>query len=451
VGERTWRQARLSLALAQARPTLTFMPGVHRRVATTVIATMLLTASCTTLTSPTATDAFHNTTTVGDTTGGSGSRVVAPIPVASFEAQHLEPGAEVPIDQGNLVGDWSAAPADSWIQVLASIPETSNTRWAPITVVDLERAAITLEVDRPGPNAGDQAVFDYLGELASGAGIVPSGPLSAFGRSAFPDQLRAELGFDHRNIDRVASAGIGALEIVVAVGDFEKVAISEAVTNDPYWSDVLTTETYGDTTIHSWGIDFDLDFDRFSPTRSVGHNRRLAVEGGRLGWARWTSGIEDVVDAMTGNTRSLADVGDLASLAAVADDAGLLTGVISPSVSAFVVNLSDQRRAENLLLRPDALLVGDGIDEHGRFTLIALRYNNTISAAEELPVFEARMMSVSGLVREGDALRVLGTRRTFEIQQAGPTLIAKIWLTNGTIDDPSEALLPTASDLIAFT
>jgi len=427
-----------------------FMPGVPRRVATAVIATMLFATSCATLTSPTATVAFDNTTTIGDITGGSGSRVVSPTPVASFDGQHLDAGAEVPIDQSNLVGDWSAAPADSWTRVLASIPETENTRWAPIAVIDLQRAALALDVNRPGPDAGDRAVFDYLGELATGAGIVPSGPLAAFGRSAFPDQLRSELGFDHRNIDRVASAGVGAREIFVAVGEFKELAISEAVTNDPYWSEVLTTSTYGQTTIHSWGIDFDLDFERFSPTRSVGHNRRLAVESDRLGWARWTGGIEGVVDAMTGNTRSLADVSDLAALAAVADTAGLFTGVISPSVSAFVVNLSDQRGAENLLQRPDALLLGDGIDEQGRFTLIALRYGNTTSAAEELPVFEARMMSVSGFAREGDVLRLLGTPRTFEIQQAGPTLIAKIWLTNATIDDPSEALLPTASDLIAF-
>ena len=371
--------------------------------------------------------------------------------LTAIEARYLDGAEGAQLVATGPAGDWSSAAPDSWVRVLASIPETTNTRYAPITIIDLERATALFGIDRPSDASSDKAAFDYLADLAAQAGIVPSGPLAAFGRSAFPDQMRSELGFDQRDFDRLGSAGVSAREVVVGVGNFDSGEIADAVATDVFWSDELRTTTYKSASLHEWGIDFDLNLNRFSPTRSVGHNRRLVVDDDLIGWTRWTEGVEGVIDAVRGDTRSLADVDDLVSLAAIGDEAQLYTGVIIASVSAFVADLSDQRGAENLLRRPDSVLIGDGSDDNGRFTLIALRYDNASTAETEFETFTNRMTSMAQRTMDGETVVDLDEPRPIETTLAGSSMIAKIWLTNNAILDPADAPLPHAEVLLSFS
>lgn len=370
---------------------------------------------------------------------------------STIETAYLDSADGPPLDSSGPIGDWSGAEAASWVRLLASIPETANTRYAAITIIDLARAAERLDIDRPGARASDAAVVDYLGDLAAQAGIVPAGPFGAFGRSAYADQIRTELGFDHRNIDQIVSAGTGARELTVARGSWDLESIQSAVTSDLTWSTLLTTDVDGPATVHRWGIDFDLDLSRFSPTRPAGHHRRLAIADDQLLWARYDDGISDAVDAIEGITRSLADVDDLVALAAIADEEQLFTGVIAPNVAAFVADLTEQRRSEGLLRRPDAMLIGDGVDEQGRYTLIALRHSSEDVADFELVEFEQRIATAASTVDRGEVTIELEEPRDFDIRLIGPTLVARIWLTNSEIAEPADAPLPPLTTVLQFS
>ena len=368
----------------------------------------------------------------------------------SIEQAYLDNPEGPPLDATGPIGDWTIAEPDSWVRLLSTVPETTNTRYAAITIVDLERAARLLSVDRPTELDRDSDVVDYLGDLAAAGGIVPAGPFGAFGRSAYSDQMRAELGFDHRDIDAILSAGTDARELIVARGGWNTDRIEAAVSSDPIWSDVLEIREQRDATIYRWGIDFDLDLNRFSPTRPTGQHRRLAVEDDLLTWSRFDDGVAEVLSAASGAQRSLADVDELVSLAAVADDEQLFTGVVTASVAAFVADIDEQRRAEVLLRRPEALLIGDGADEDGRFTLVALNHANEQVAESEFLDFESRIVTAAATVVDGELTSDLEEPRGYEVRQVGSMLIGKIWLTGGAIEDPADALLMPISSILQF-
>ncbi len=368
----------------------------------------------------------------------------------SIERAYLDDPEGPPLDASGPIGDWSVAEPDSWVRLLSTIPETTNTRYAAVTVVDLERASTLASINRPNELDGDGAVVDYLGDLAAETGIVPAGPLGAFGRSAYSYEVRTELGFDHRDIDRIATAGTGARELTVASGSWNTTRIEEAVTADLIWNEVLEIGTEDSADVYRWGIDFDLDLDRFSPTRPTGQHRRLAIQDEHLIWSRYDDGVSEALGAISGEHRSLADVDELVSLAAVADEEQLFTAVITPSVAAFVADIGEQRRTENLMRRPDALLVGDGIDDDGRFTLIAMRYPNEQVADLELPSFDARIASAASSAAEGEIVVELEEPRDYEVRVVSGMLIAKIWLTGGQILDPADALLAPLTSIIQF-
>ncbi|MCP4959902.1 MAG: hypothetical protein GY925_11590 [Actinomycetia bacterium] len=340
------------------------------------------------------------------------------------------------------VGDWSGAASGSWLALLDSVPLTPNTRWAPTTIIDFARASDAFGIDRPGPDANGARVLSYLGDLAASAGIVPAGPLAAFGRSAYPDQVRTELGFDHRDFDQLLGAGVGSYYLVIGRGGFDSGAIEVAVNGDPVWSSMLETTEHEGVSMYSWGLDLDIDLDHMSPTRPTGHSRRLAVAGDEIVWARWTTGAIEAIDAIVDQGRSLADVESLRSLAVIGDDAGLFSGVITASVAEWVTDIAGSRSVEHLVARPDALLLGDGVDDEGRFTLIALQYVDSAIAEAEMQLFTARMELVAGQESVDGLVTELDEPRAFETAVIGSTLIAKLWLT----DDP---MVP-AGELVVF-
>ena len=358
---------------------------------------------------------------------------------AVFETSPAVPLAEV----AGEIGDWSQAPANSWLGLLASFPLRSYTRWAALTVVDFERATSTFGIERPGPAASDARVLAYLGELAAEAGIVPAGPLAEFGRSAYPDQMRAELGFDHRAFAQVASAGVAGHHLTVARGRFDPEAIGRAVAEDPLWSDLLEAQQVAGVQVFGWGSDFGIDLERMSPVRPVGHHRRLAVTPDEILWARWSDGITDALDAIDGRDHSLADATPLRVLAELADEKLLYTGVLTASLAAFVPDLARQRSDQYLLQRPQAVLVGDGVDELGRFVLVAAVYPSETAAETQLETLSQRITEMSMLSPEGDLLVEIDGPRNYSVSQDGSVLYAQMWADD---DNP----LPPAERLIAF-
>lgn len=364
--------------------------------------------------------------------------------VADIDAAYrLDPTGPVEQEASGPVGDWTTLPDSSWVRLLSRVPDTTNTRFSPVTIVDLERARALFGIDLPAEGADDRETLDYLGELASLAGIVPAGPLASFGRSAYPDQMRAELGFDHRSFDRLISAGTGAKEFTIVEGRFDAAAVEAAVTSDPVWGPVHETATYGSTEYHVWGIDFELDLDRFTATRTVGHNRRLTVEPDWLAWVRWTEGIQLAVDTDRRDNHSLADDVELNSLAAVADDLGLYSAVLTASIAPLVGTLDSQRIEGFILSRPRSVLIGDGADDEGRFTAVVLDYGSPISAADELDDFAGRIAKMAGTDANNGSSITMEESRDYVVTHLGGILIGQIWL-----DD--DAQLPEALDLISF-
>jgi len=364
--------------------------------------------------------------------------------IADIDAAYrLDPTGPPEEQASGPVGNWTALPEGSWVRLLSRIPDTTNTRFSPVTIIDLERARAHFDIDLPEAGFNDRKVLDYLGALAADAGIVPAGPLATFGRSAYPDQIRTELGFDHRSFDRLVSAGTGAKEFTIAEGRFDPVVVATAVGVDPVWSPIHEIETYENVEFHRWGIDFELDLDRFTATRTVGHNRRLSISEERLIWVRWTEGIHLAIDTEQRGGHSLADQPELNSLAIAADDLDLYSALLTASIAPLVGTLDSQRIEGFILSRPDSVLIGDGADEGGRFTAIVLDYGNPIAAEDELVNFEGRIAQMAETdVSSGSSVTMEDTR-DYVVTHLGSVLIGQIWL----IDD---AQLPAALDLISF-
>lgn len=361
---------------------------------------------------------------------------------SGLEAVVFETSPPVPLAEASAsIGDWSQVDDDSWVSLLASFPLTASTRWAPLTVIDLERATEAFGIDRPTTSSSDARVFAYLQDLAAEAGIVPAGPLAEFGRSVYPDQLRAELGFDHRSFDRIASAGVAGHHLTVAVGSFDPDAVADAVAGDPIWSPVLEVDQLGRIEVYKWGSDLGLDLERMSPVRPVGHHRRLALVDDTVLWARWSAGIAEAVAAIDGTELSLADAETLRVLAELADDKNLFTAVLTASVAAFVPDLAGQRSSQHLVERPEAILVGDGVDGDGRFVVVAFRYGAELHAEQAIEAFSARVEQVAGQSFENGVATELEQSRAFTVEQSQKLLVAQIW----TLD---EFPLPPATELV---
>lgn len=107
-----------------------------------------------------------------------------------------------------------------FLELLEVIPDNAQTRgW--VQVNDYQRFRETFDIQLPGPEAGEEALMDYLVRPLD----MPQffGPfISGYGPTA-PQALerRQYLGFDLRNVHRGAEAGQPPKALEVVQGDFD--------------------------------------------------------------------------------------------------------------------------------------------------------------------------------------------------------------------------------------
>lgn len=333
-------------------------------------------------------------------------------------------------------GDLTDVEEGSWIRLLATAPDIPETRFNPITVVDIARTREAYDIALPSSAASDQTVIDYQAELSTRAGLLPIGPLAAFGRLVTPTEMRLEVGFDMRSWDQVIALGSADREHLAVAGRFDPARINTAVSNDPVWNDLLTTVQYDGVAIHEWGSDGGLDLDRTTPVRTIGAYQRLALVDGLVLWNRFTRPIEDAIDAIRGARRSLADVPELRRLAQFADEQQHLSASITMRITPYV-GYADNGRIEDVLLdQPLALMYADGVDTEGAHMAVALMYASADQAEANLIDFEHRIAEAASTTVTDDAFVSLEQSRPYEVEQVDDLLVARIWKNRDRLPPP---------------
>ncbi|GEM_PF-1598572 len=344
----------------------------------------------------------------------------------------------------SVVGDFEEGPAgvlgdladDSWVRLLATVPDAPETRFNPVVLIDLARTRTAHDIALPGAGASDQAVVDYMAELTNQAGLLPIGPMASFGRRTTPTAMRLEVGFDSRTWDQLIEAGAGDAIHLAVVGRFDPASIDEAVERDPVWSELLTTLSHDAHTIYEWGADGGLDLERRTPVRPIGEHRRLAVSGRHLLWSRFTAVVEDALDAIDGNRRTLADVPELRRLGEFADEQGLLSGLMTMRLTPYI-GYADNGRIESVLLdQPVALMFADGVDEKGPHMSVVLLYDSADSAADNLERFELRIADTAATTVAEETFVPLDEPREYEIVQLDDIVYARVYKTRDSLPPP---------------
>ena len=333
-------------------------------------------------------------------------------------------------------GDLSDLDPASWVRRLATVPDTPETRFNPITILDVGRVRETYDIVLPAATAGDAEVVEYQGALTASAGLLPIGPMAAFGRLVTPTEMRLEVGFDQRAWDRLIAAGQGDREHLAIAGRFDAGAIATAVQNDPVWNDLLQPIEHAGITIYEWGADGGLDLERTTPVRSIGAFQRLALVEGFVLWMRFTDAVQDGIDSILGRRRTLADVPELRRLAEIADEDALISALMTMRLTPYV-GYADNGRIETVLLdQPLALMLGDGADSLGDFVSMHLLYDSAENAEANIAPLEQRIVDAAETSVADDTFVTLASARQWDIVQRDDVLVARIWKTRDRLPPP---------------
>lgn len=192
-----------------------------------------------------------------------------------------------------------------------SSPWQSLVRSAPapdggFVIHDFARLADAIGVTKPGPEATDEEVDAYREAVwnTPDLQLYTNLPL---GRASAAD-VRNELGFDHRAVDRVLTftypQPMNSFDVLV--GRFDPAKIEQALEADSRWSPSLTTDSYKGSTYYTWG-DERQNITSRSPLRPLGVGARLLVTPQSLVWSNLTSNIESAIDARAGAKRTATD------------------------------------------------------------------------------------------------------------------------------------------------
>lgn len=339
-------------------------------------------------------------------------------------------------DSDAPAGDLTDVPADSWVRLLATVPDIPETRFNPITILDIARTREVHEIALPPAGAGDQAVIDYQEQLVAGNGLLPIGPMAAFGRRVTPTEMRLEVGFDLSAWDRIIDAGSADREHLAVQGRFDRTRIDTAVANDPVWNDLLRTIDHRDVAVYEWGSDGGLDLDRTTPVRSIGAFQRLALVDEYVLWMRFTDAVQEGIDAIQGRRRTLADVPELRRLAEIADGDQLLSSLMTMRLTPYV-GYADNGRNENILLdQPLAVMYADGRDETGNHISLTLLYASPEEAEANLARFEERIADAAATTVIDEAFAELAEPRLYEIELLDDVLQARITKTRDKLPPP---------------
>lgn len=280
-------------------------------------------------------------------------------------------------------------PADSWVRLLALVPDTPEIRASYLSILDVAHARADLGVDALPPASPDdevgaqleQVLGDSAGSIWPNSGATPSG-------------LRAELGFGHQDVDqvvRVSPAPPG--EIYVARGRFDPAAVEAAVESDPHWSDALERKTYRGVEYYSWGEDYGIERPS-SPARSLGWGGRLVVRDDWLAFVGGDDKLQAIIDAYLDPQSSLASVDWMRRAVTAGDDAGLDAYVVRDTDLSARTGEAPDRRLPGPELDPPLGWSGGGTSQEPE-TQFVLAYATAEQAAANLDAYRAAWEGLS--------------------------------------------------------
>lgn len=240
--------------------------------------------------------------------------------LAARQEERLEPVASVP---------------DTALQVLAAAPADEV-----VELFDYEYAAQLAAAD-PGASQG-----------MAGARAFESNPAELGSEGASRDDWRRELGVDPATFRASARWGVPPDSVLAIAGPFSADTISNAVRNDPEWSDLLSVDQYRGATYYSWGDDLRVYPDR--PSVLGGTARRVVLVDGVLVIASSTDALRESIDRLLDGSSAWNESADLGlALADVRED-----GYWSSQVSV-APQREDGRPARAIALAPAA--IGDDV------------------------------------------------------------------------------------------
>ena len=292
-----------------------------------------------------------------------------------------EASPSAPAEDDSADGD----DAGTFTELLEVIPDEGDLA-AFVVLSDLTAAFEANDLDPPdGDDSGDE-VADRLAALTVRAeGVVPRVSPFAGGLTVDQAAVESELGFNFGGVESDAVAGLPPEQLQMVMGDFDPERIEAAVEADPIWNDALETREIDGVTVYSWLDDGDVSIEHVSETRPIGESARLAVlADDLLAWARNDEAIEAAIDP----DETLGDRDDLPELAAVIEDAGAVSAVLSADVADG---------APDGFAPYDAFAVAGGVDDGGDpLVFVALWHEDEDDAGENVDALEAYAEARSG-------------------------------------------------------
>lgn len=302
-------------------------------------------------------------------------------------------------------------------QLLSLIPDSPEAR-KEVFINDYPLARRLFDIPLPGPGDEDEALgefYDWMPPLGYDpeypTPVIEFGATSFFGPSNHLQYLRdnlQHLAFDVRNLDRSISTGVPPGGMDIEQGRFDPQAAERALEACSECSP-FTREEYKGVTYYAWGEDGlrqepDLKwappaFDR------LGRGGRIAVFEEFLVRANTTREMHSMIDAMSNESRTLADAEEFRLLAAAMSELGAYVMMLSDDVEAHTVDglakqsLGDgasqsdldafkqqvsEAVGDELLRSYVAYATGAGLDEGGAYMALALVHADPAIAEENV-------------------------------------------------------------------
>jgi hypothetical protein len=269
--------------------------------------------------------------------------------------------------------------AEGWSRLLAAVPDTPSTR-----------ASVLVNDHLAAQDARELAPDDEP--------IIAGSALSGARSPQHTERWRAALGFDVDDVELDVEAGLPPERYEAVRGRFDAAAIDTAVRSDPDWSQDLETDTHRGVTIYRWGADHEVQLARRDEVRPLGQSARLALVDDTILWASWTAGVEEMIAAVQGEQRSLADVAELDRSARALDELGAFSAFLSADTAAYTLDRallerltspsSDEPDDPPTLAGYAGLATGVGVDEDGWFQVIVLSHAEQLQAQRNADRFE---------------------------------------------------------------
>lgn len=243
---------------------------------------------------------------------------------------------QMPSDNRNGTGDLVSV-EESLIALLRSVPDRSETRLS-VVVNNYALADSSLGISRPGENANYQDVIDYAfllstrGSLETGTYIAGDDENSRTSLAV----LKANAGFDLRNVQLSLSAGFPPQEYEAVLLDLEASEILARMLSSQAWDPPTQRRHGGIQTLH-WDDAQDGATATINPPaiNQMGQGADLAFVEKLLFYTSDEANTNSMIDAHRGSVQSLADSPEFLALAKGVAELGLYSAVLSDGTQSI--------------------------------------------------------------------------------------------------------------------